>query len=253
MASNYEKKALVTGATGFLGRRMVSQLLAQGWHVYAMTHRQPLPENLWIGQGHVTSVSTSDPAKVRQAVSECTALFHLAAYIPLSFDDWKEAAPCYQANALLTLELAEMALECGAPRLVYFSSGQAYRYSESPVTEECALFPSNRASYYLGSKLLGEIYLEHARIRQNLPALTLRLGSVYGAGMSEKSVVHRFMLRASRGLPLEVWDGGVPTCDYVYADDVIGLAINAAARVKPVSLTPPQARRCPSWNLRRRC
>ena len=218
----------MTGATGFLGQRLVARLLAQGWQVCALTHRRPLPEKFQ--NGGVASVAASESEKIREAISECGVLFHLAAYIPPSLGDWKQAAACFQANAQFTLELAELEVECGSPRMVYFSSAQGYRYSSSAVTEEAAVFPSSRATYYLASKLLGEIYLEHARLLRDLPAITLRVGSCYGSGMPENSVVSRFMSRAGQGLPLEVWDGGIPTCDYVYADDVIDLAVAAVAK-----------------------
>jgi UDP-glucose 4-epimerase len=135
-----------------------------------------------------------------------------------------------RSNALLTLRLAERVLETGTMRFIYLSSGQGYAYAQTPVDETRSLYPTARASYYLGSKLLGEIYVEHLRATRGLHALSLRLGSVYGLGMPESSVVARFMYAARAGKTLHVANGGCSSADFVSVSDVVWAVLEAAQR-----------------------
>jgi len=216
-------RVLVTGATGFIGRHLVGELCREGWEVVALTRREcrlpwPAGPRLRLVQGDLT-----DPATIERAVAQVDAVCHLAAFIPPDLEDPTAARPCLEVNALAALRIAELAAQRSA-RVVFFSSGQVYCPSDQPRAEEAPTYPVHRATYYLASKLLGELYIEHVRLLSGLPAVTLRVGSCYGLGMPERSVVARFMTVALAGLPLELWDGGVARYDFVYVDDVVHLA-----------------------------
>lgn len=221
------RRVLVTGAAGFLGRHAVAALLGAGWEVEALVHARGLPERLRAGgvrvrRGDVTRLST-----VRAATARVDAVLHLAAYVPPDQGDPAHAAACLQTNALATLQLARCALERPGCRFVYASAGNAYADARGAAAEGRPLYPAARATYYLASKVAGELFVEHLRRARGLPAVSLRVSTPYGAGMPERSVVARFMACALQGLPLDVWDGGAPRYDYVYAADVVGLAVAA--------------------------
>jgi UDP-glucose 4-epimerase len=225
LTANRKQRILVTGAAGFLGRHLIVALLDEGWEVLAMVHKRRLPERLRTDAVQVMQGDANDLTTIRDAILRADAVCHLAACIPPDHEDSAYAERCLQVNGLLTLRTAEFALE-GRKRLLFFSLA-TYRYSRALVSENAPLYPSERATYYLASKLVGELYVEHLRHLYQLPAITLRVASCYGPGMPERSVVRRFMNCAWRGLPLQVWDDGIPTYDFVYASDVVKLAVAA--------------------------
>ena len=225
--ANTQGRVLVTGAAGFIGRYLVPALLDNGWEVLALAHERSLPKCLKSDALQVIQGDINDLTLIRNAVSQVDAVCHLAGYIPPNYEDSVYAERCLQVNGLLTLRMAEFAVERHSRRFIFFSSGQAHQYSQAPVSENAPLYPVKRATYYLASKLVGELYLEHLRYLNNLPAITLRVASCYGFGMPEKAVVYRFMKCVFQGLPLQVWDDGIPTYDFVYVSDVVQLAVAA--------------------------
>lgn len=218
--------AVVTGANGFIGRRMVETLLARSWRVTALSRSLD-----WL--------HTVDHPRLRalaweaggvlppDALSEADAVFHLAAFIPPNQTDPAFARPCLEVNALGTLALLEAALTAGVRRFVYFSSGNTYQPLDRPVTESDPLFPIHRATFYLSSKLVGEMYALHYGAARGLPVTSLRVSSVYGRGMHDKALIRRFIASLSAGSPITVDDGGRFTADFVNAGDVIDLALLA--------------------------
>lgn len=202
-------------------------LIGAGWDVSALVHRNPVPA----GPGKIRMVSgdIGDPATMLPILSEVDAVCHLAAYLPPDYQDPAYAAACFEINALATLQLGRLCAEQGK-RFVFCSSGQAYVYSSVAVTEDAPLYPAERATFYLASKLSGEVFIEHLRRHHGLEAIILRVGSCYGPGMPRGSVVAFFMEQALARKPLPVRDGGVTSCDFVYVGDVARL-ITAALEV----------------------
>jgi UDP-glucose 4-epimerase len=226
-------RVLITGAAGFLGRHVLAELSAGGHEVIALTRKTPLPGTLAAQSVRVIAGDVRDAATWREAVSQVDCVCHFAAYIPPDNEDHSYAADCLHANSLATLELAQTALKAGTCRFIYASAGNAYAFADGIADEGMPLYPADRATYYLASKTLGEIYVEHLRRAAGLEAICLRISTPYGPGMAEKSAVAHFMKRAREGLPLQVLDGGTPTYDFVYAGDVARLVAAALTRGLP--------------------
>jgi UDP-glucose 4-epimerase len=216
------RTALVTGATGFLGRHLVRRLVADGWSVRGVTRNPtaefPVPlqtwDSLWSGG---IAIGATPPV-----------LFHCAAFIPPRMEDSSFAGECLESNAILTLRLAESATAAGVKRLVFCSSGAVYGFHAQPVNEETAPNTAQRACFYLSSKLLAECYLERTQRTTGLQSITLRIGSLYGPGMPEKSVIARFLNLARKGQHLQLVNGGTEQFDFVHVSDVVDLLVRAA-------------------------
>jgi UDP-glucose 4-epimerase len=213
-------RVLVTGAAGFLGRHVLASLSAAGHDVIALVHKTALPESPETRSARVITGDLNDAGTWRDAVSAAGCVCHFAACIPPDYEDPGYAGACLQANALATLELARAASQGGNRRFIYASAGNAYVFNGMIADERTPLYPADRATWYLASKITGEVYVEHLRRVAGLQAICLRIATPYGFGMAEKSAVAHFMKRASAGLPLEVRDGGIPLYDFVHAADV---------------------------------
>jgi UDP-glucose 4-epimerase len=210
-----KRTAIVTGASGFLARNLIAHLEEQKWEVLPVS-RKPGPNTMSWQDFWASSILNE------------TVVFHLAAYVPSSMEDSSEVQQCIETNAMLSLRLAEFLASQKNVRLVYGSTGQFYRYQTEPANEQCATDPSARACFYLSSKLLGETFVERTRKVRHLDAVSLRIGSCYGPGMSDQSLIARFTHLATAGKPLILRNGGVEHFDMVHVEDVVSLLIRAA-------------------------
>src|SRR5262249_29088982 len=125
--------AFVTGATGFLGRRLTAALLAEGYEVTALVRPDRdrphgLPESVRRVYG-----DTCDPAALRQA-DGCDILFHLPGVYRLGETDPRTME---EVNVAGTRHVLEAAAAGRVGRVVVVSSQVALGPSgEGPVTEE---------------------------------------------------------------------------------------------------------------------
>ncbi len=201
-------RVLVTGASGFVGRALVQRLEADGREVVVPPTSWRAPER--------------PPPELLRGID---AVAHLAAYLPSDYGDPSEAARCLQVNALGTLELLLAGSEAGVPHAVVVSSGNLYAPAER-VDEESLAYPASRASYYLASKLCGEVWAMHLDERRLIDVSVLRPSAIYGAGM-KGGVVRLFADRLRTGQPIRLDDGGRHRVDLVHVDDVVDAIIAA--------------------------
>src|SRR3989304_3985129 len=73
-------RVAVTGATGFLGRRLVRQLADAGQAALALTRRQPA-ESLWPAHVETLQADVTDPSSLARAFEGAEAVVHLAAVL----------------------------------------------------------------------------------------------------------------------------------------------------------------------------
>ena len=112
-------KALVTGATGFVGHHVAKALAAEGASLRLLTRKSSNLANLEGIPGDTVVGDLSDPASLRSALQGCDAVVHVAADYRLWIPD---PAAMYRANVDGTRELLRMAREAGVKRFVYTSS-----------------------------------------------------------------------------------------------------------------------------------
>jgi UDP-glucose 4-epimerase len=207
---------VVTGASGFVGRRLLPLLEPMDVRVVlALRDPRRAPPGVddvvsWeLGQGRLPSA----------LLERTLSVIHLAAHLPNDYLDPDQARVCLEHNALGALGLVRSLVEANVPRLVLVSTGNLYRDSSIRASEEAAAFPSRHAPYYLTSKLCAEIYADHFARRSGLRVVTLRPSAIYGPGMAG-GMVHAFATRLLAKEPVVVQDGGRYSSDLVYVDDV---------------------------------
>ena len=112
-------KAIVTGATGFIGSAVVRRLLAEGVAVRALVRPNSDRRNISDLDVEVVEGDLSDEASLARACQGCDALFHVAADYRL----WaRRPSEIYQTNVEGTRALLRAAAEAGVSRVVYTSS-----------------------------------------------------------------------------------------------------------------------------------
>ena len=170
-------KAFVTGATGFLGRNLVEQLVEKNWQVVAM-HRDGSDisdlEHLDI---ELVEASFLDVNSLRNAVPEqCDAVFHLAGDTNL----WSHNNQAqYDMNVTATQHLLTVAREKNIGRFIHTSSISAFGFHDSTITEATQSFAMISGVNYLKTKFLGEHEVKSA-VDNGLDAVILNPCAIIG-------------------------------------------------------------------------
>jgi UDP-glucose 4-epimerase len=230
-------RCLVTGGAGFIGSNLVDALVASGDEVTIVddlsTGRRENLEQALAGGARLAEVDIRDGEALldlaRQSRPE--AIFHLAAQIDVrkSVQDPAFDASINVGGTALVLEAARAA---GSPRVVFTSTGGAI-YGEGegqalPLDESAPIAPF---SAYGQSKFAAEGYLALYQRLYGQPAVSLRLGNVYGPRqdpLGEAGVIAIFCGRLEAGERPTVYGDGTQTRDYIYVGDVVAAALAAA-------------------------
>lgn len=211
----------VTGATGFVGKRILPLLEARGHEVYALVRRV-------VANGNERQRLFTLEAPSPEAVSGLDAIIHLAAYLPASYADPGEGRRCLLQNAAGTFELLQICSDLKLRKLI-LASTNIYGLSDAPCSEDAPIHPSPKASHYLISKMAADFYGQHFNETQRLPVSVLRLASVYGPGL-QRGIVASFASKFEAGELVAVDGGDNYRADFVYVDDVADAFANALER-----------------------
>jgi len=167
--------ALVTGATGFIGGRLVAHLVDHGWTVRACG-RRPRPDSL-PAPAEYQAVDLAGGEDLAGLFGGVTHLFHLAGASSSTSDQ----AEMDRSNVVGTERLLAAAPPGQLERMVHMSSTSVYGEEEqlpSPVSEDVEVHPSRG---YGKAKWRTEQVVQEAG-RAGLPVVVLRPVSVYGPG-----------------------------------------------------------------------
>jgi len=224
--------ALVTGATGFIGGRLVSALVEDGWAVRACG-RRPRPDDLPASVEYeaVDLAGDDDLAPLYDGVSH---LFHLAgASSSTSDDDEME-----RSNVVATTRLLAAAPTDQLQRVVHMSSTSVYGEEAQlpqPVREDVQPQPSRS---YGKAKWRTEQVVQEAG-RSGLPVVILRPVSVYGPGNVKllASAILDVALEASLGATAVPVPAEPVEQRLVHIDDLLGATLHAASAEAAVGRT----------------
>jgi UDP-glucose 4-epimerase len=218
-------RVLVTGGAGFIGRRVVRALLAEGHEVTVADLRAfPDPD--------VRSVvgDLCDPDGPARAVAPGTdAIIHLAAftYVVASVAD---PVSTYRLNTDATARLLELAREHEVGTFLFASTNAVTgNVGGATITEQTVLRP---LTPYGATKAASEMLLSSYANCYGMACAALRFSNVYGPGMTEKdSFVPRLMRAARDGEGVQVRGDGSMLRDLVHVDDAVqGVMAAWAAR-----------------------
>lgn len=173
-------KALVTGATGFVGAAVVRVLDAAGTEVRVLARRDSDLRNLAGLKVEIAHGDLRDRLSLRRALTGCRHLYHVAAHYAL----WaKDPSVFYEVNVTGTRVLMEMAREAGTERIVYTSTiGAIGLPPEGGLgTEEVPVTLDQMAGHYKRSKFLAEQEVV-ALARAGLPVVIVNPSAPVGKG-----------------------------------------------------------------------
>ncbi len=229
------KRAVVTGAAGFIGSHLVDRLLAAGISVAGV-------DNLATGRlanlarAHASpafrfhELDVCDGAALAAIVAGSDAIFHLAGLADI-VPSIERPEDYYHANVDGTLSVMQAARAAQIPRVVYAASSSCYGIPDVYPTPETAAI---RPQYpYALTKYLGECIALHWGQVYGIATSSLRLFNVYGPRSRTSgtygAVFGVFLAQKLAGKPFTVVGDGTQTRDFTYVTDVAEAFFRTAA------------------------
>jgi NAD dependent epimerase/dehydratase len=219
------KRALVTGAGGFIGSSLAGALLDRGVETvcfarYTSTGSRGLLDGLPAGSRSGMNVvlgDIRDPESIRRAMSGCDTVFHLAALIGIPYS-YVSPADVFSVNVQGTLNVLQACRETGPGRVIVTSTSEVYGTAVSvPMTEE---HPLSARSPYAASKIAADQMALSFFRSYSLPVAVCRPFNTFGPGQSLRAVIPSIIFQALSKPEVEI--GSVsPTRDFLFVDDTV--------------------------------
>ena len=208
-------RALVTGATGFVGSAVARALVAAGWQVRGLVRAGSDRRNLQHLPVDMVAGDLADGASLDRALADCQALFHLAADYRLGA---REPERLYRTNVEGTRSVLAAARRAAVARVVYTSSVATIGLPAdgSPGTEETPVRLADMIGHYKRSKYLAE-ELACGSPQTGTSVVIVNPSTPIGPGDLRPTPTGRIVLDAARGRMPAYVDTGL---NIVHVDDV---------------------------------
>ena len=202
------KKILVLGASGFLGRHLVKSLVDNNKVVQFDTEPNSFnhPNAVFI-QGSIL-----DKGMVLKAAEEVDIVYHFAAMTDLDIVN-NNPAKAIEVNIAGTSNILDACIKEKVERFIFSSS--VYVYSQF-------------GGVYKSTKQACELLIEDFDKMHGLNYTILQLGSVYGPGAKQTNLISRLIKEALTTDQFQHSGSGVEERQYIFVKDVVNALINIA-------------------------
>jgi farnesol dehydrogenase len=207
----------VTGATGFIGSRLVHRLVGEGHTVHALSRR----ENI------------TDRESLQRAMEGCTQVYHLAGYAK----NWaRDRQTYFDINAGGLRNVCKTAAELKVERIVWTSTMMTFGatppgevHDEQTRNQSESGSPRRFTEYELSKVAAEEIAA--AYVADGLPLVLVHPARVFGPGyFNEGNALSLVIDMYDRGKLPFLLGGGRNVGNFVYVDDVVSGLISALQR-----------------------
>jgi dihydroflavonol-4-reductase len=208
-------RALVTGASGFVGAAVARALVRAQWQVRVLVREGSDRSNLEALPLEIAVGDLTVAASLHRAIADCGALFHVAADYRLGAPD---PAQLYRTNVEGTRHLLDAARQAGVEKIVYTSSvaTMGIPADGSPGDERTPVALNAMIGHYKRSKYLAEqLVLEAARA--GVPVVIVNPSTPVGPGDVKPTPTGQVVLDAASGRMPAYVDTGL---NIVHVDDV---------------------------------
>ncbi|MHC1636911.1 MAG: NAD-dependent epimerase/dehydratase family protein, partial [Candidatus Nezhaarchaeales archaeon] len=200
----------VTGAAGFIGRRLADELMRRRFSVVGFDKK---PADI----GCKLIVEDIVDFDFSGILDDVDVIFHLAGLLGTT-ELFHRVIEAEKVNVLGTLNLLEAMKKCNVRNIVFTSKPNVWKYNVYTITKENC-----------------ERYLEMYHRMFKFNVAIARLYNVYGPGEDVKEyrkAVPYFIISALKNEPLEVFGDGRQTMDLIYIDDAVE-ALTRCAEIMP--------------------
>lgn len=219
-----ERTALVTGGSGFVGGRLIELLRQDGWRVRAIGRSREALQRVESLRAVPVRADLEDETALRQALQDCTTVFHAAALFKL----WGSEEEFNRANVEGTRRLLAAAKSSGVRRFVQIGAAAVVMGQPVPmrdVTEDAPLQLPSWAPYS-SSKARSDRLVREANVPGSFHTAVIRPPLIWGQGMPMlDQMIHSIEAKQFR------WPGdGQQPMSTCHVDNVCRAAILAADR-----------------------
>src|SRR4051794_13839414 len=221
-ARSSTRRALVTGAAGFIGSHVADSCLALGMEVVATDDLsggfiENVPREATWAEGDLKDVEFCGSL---WELGPFDYVYHLGAYAAEGLSHFVRRFN-YETNLVASINLINLAILNKVERFVFASSIAVYGAGQTPMSEELTPQPEDP---YGVSKYAVELDLRAAQHMFDLEYTVFRPHNVYGERQNVadpyRNVIGIFMRAVMRGDPLPVFGDGMQTRAFSHVDDV---------------------------------
>ncbi len=212
-------KCLVTGATGFIGNRLVEELLKLGNEVLILARSKEKANKMFGNRVAFFDGSLWDLNVIDDATRNCDAVFHLAAFANI----WsKDKMLAYKTNVVGTKNILEAAFRNKVKKVVFTSSAAVFPPAKNEEDiDETVVLPEKYMTDYETTKTQAEqLCIEYCK--KGLEVVIVNPPRVFGPGLLNKSnsvtiLIKKYISGNWRFIP----GSGRYIGNYVFIDDVV--------------------------------
>jgi len=235
-----ERRALITGAAGFIGSHLSERLLAEGWSVVGLDNfddfydpqikRRNISGCLTKKDFQFIEADIRDGAAMDKIIGDDVEIIvHLAAKAGVRPSI---AQPMLYADVNIngTMVLLEAANKHNVDKFIFGSSSSVYGNNEKvPFSEDDNVdFP---ISPYAATKKAGELICHTYHHLYDMSITCLRFFTVYGPRQRPDLAIHKFARLIEHGKPIPIYGDGSMMRDFTYIDDIIDGTVAAIRRL----------------------
>ena len=219
-------KILVTGADGFIGSHLVETLVRHGYDVKAFVLYNSFNSWGWldrcdkdvIGNFDVFLGDVRDPFGVKNAMSGCSSVIHLASLIGIPYS-YHSPQSYVDTNINGTLNVLQAARDLDIKRVLHTSTSEVYGSARFvPISEQ---HPIQGQSPYSASKIAADQLAYSFYASFGLPVVTVRPFNTYGPRQSARAVIPTTITQIAEGIKYIKLGSLTPTRDFSFVSDTV--------------------------------
>jgi UDP-glucose 4-epimerase len=224
-----EKRAIVLGANGYLGRNLCYHLLSEGYLVLAVGRQETFALDTYPNKSHLQYLQADlvIPSQVQKVAFNFADVIYVLAGKTGTLDGFERYDEYIESNEIALLNvLAAYRLQKAKARVIFPSTRLVYRGSEEPLLESAA---KNPKTIYAINKLACEKYLNSYSISYGIPYTVMRICVPYGSlveGQYSYGTIGVMMRQATEAKKITLFGDGSQRRTFTHMQDICQILEN---------------------------
>lgn len=219
------RRALVTGAGGFIGSHLADLLVREGYSVRSIVHYRALDQRAWLDDVandiasamEVVAGDVRDAGFMRHVARDVDVIFHLAALIGIPYS-YVAPESYVGVNIQGTLNVLQAGREVGA-KVIHTSTSEVYGTAQHVPIDET--HPLSAQSPYAASKIAADQLALSFHRSFGLPVVVVRPFNTYGPRQSRRAVIPTIVTQLLAGQRTLRLGSISPTRDLTFVRDTV--------------------------------